>query len=80
MSRLPTGFFRSETGSLEELKLHAGWCSGDWKLLREARKAYCDFVGKTVMDDPVALHPGKLSAKGPYLRGAPRRENAGESR
>ena len=64
----------------EELKLHAGWYSGDWKLLREARKVYCDFVRKMVMDDPVALHPGKLNAKGPYLRGAPRREITGKPR
>ena len=57
----------------EELKLYKAWLSGEWKTLREARRVYLDFVRETVMDDPVALHPGKLSVKGPYLRGAPRR-------
>ncbi len=57
----------------EELKLYSGWSSGDWKTLRAARKAYRDFVRGMSAEDPVALHPGKLSVKGPYLRGAPRR-------
>ena len=57
----------------EELKLHQAWASGTWAPLRNARKSYLEFVRKMVQDDPIALHPGKLISKGPYLRGAPRR-------
>lgn len=57
----------------EEVKLHRAWASGTWGLLRKERKSYLEFVRKMVQEDPIALHPGKLTSKGPYLRGAPRR-------
>ena len=57
----------------EELKLYKGWYTTEWKPLGAARKVYIDFVRQFVMEDPVALHPGSLGFKGPFLRGTPRR-------
>ena len=57
----------------EQLKLYKGWYTTEWKPLLAARKAYKEFVGKFVMEDPVALHPGTIGFKGPFIRGTPRR-------
>ena len=57
----------------EQLKLYKGWYTTGWKPLLAARKAYKEFVGKFVMEDPVALHPGTIGFKGPFIRGTPRR-------
>ena len=57
----------------EELKLYRAWYTTEWKPLIAARKEYKEFVGKLAMEDPVALHPGSIGFKGPFIRGTPRR-------
>ena len=57
----------------EEMKLYKAWYTTEWKPLLAARREYIAFVREFAMDDPVALHPGSLGFKGPFLRGTPRR-------
>lgn len=57
----------------EEMKLYKAWYTTEWKPLIAARKVYKEFVCRFAMEDPVALHPGSLGFKGPFLRGTPRR-------
>ena len=57
----------------EEIKLYKAWYTTEWKPLIAARKVYKEFVCRFAMEDPVALHPGSLGFKGPFLRGTPRR-------
>ena len=57
----------------EELKLYKAWYTMKWKPLLAARREYKEFVRAFAMEDPVALHPGSLGFKGPFLRGTPRR-------
>ena len=57
----------------EEMNLYKAWYTTEWKPLTAARREYLKFVREFSMEDPVALHPGSLGFKGPFLRGTPRR-------
>ena len=60
----------------EELKLYKAWYTTQWKPLLAARKEYKAFIRDMCMDDPVAVHPGIIGFKGPFIRGTPRRTPA----
>jgi len=57
----------------EEMKLYKAWYTTHWKPLLAARKEYKAFIREMCMDDPIAVHPGSIGFKGPFIRGTPRR-------